>query len=49
LLAARIEQFLQDSKPHQAELFDLADDLGQLLEAAAERYSTLIIDKLHNR
>ena len=46
LLAARIEQFLQDSKPHQAELFDLADDLGQLLEAAAERYSTLIIDKL---
>jgi len=46
LLAARIEQFLQDSKPHQAELFDLADDLGQLLEAAAERYSTLIIAKL---
>ena len=46
LLTARIEQFLQGSKPHQAELFDLADDLGQLLEAAAERYSTLIIDKL---
>ena len=46
LLAARIEQFLQGSKPHQAELFDLADDLGQLLEAAAERYSTLIIAKL---
>ena len=46
LLTARIEQFLQGSEPHQAELFDLADDLGQLLEAAAERYSTLIIDKL---
>jgi transposase len=46
LLTARIEQFLQGSKPHQAELFDLADDLGQLLEAAAERYSTLIIAKL---
>jgi len=42
----QIEQFLQGSKPHQAELFDLADDLGQLLEAAAERYSTLIIAKL---
>jgi transposase len=46
LLAARIEQFLQGSEPHQAELFDLADDCGQLLEAAAERYSDLIIAKL---
>src|SRR5674476_1516963 len=46
LLAARIEQLLQGSAPHQAELFALADDVGQLLEAAAERYSTLIIDKL---
>ena len=46
LLAARIAQFLQGSEPYQAELFDLADDVGQLLEAAAERYSTLIIDKL---
>src|SRR5450631_3923112 len=46
LLTARIEQFLQGSAPHQAELFDLADDLGQLLEAAAERYSNLIIAKL---
>ena len=46
LLTARIEQFLQGSAPHQAELFALADDLGQLLETAAERYSTLIIDKL---
>jgi transposase len=46
LLAARIEQLLQGSAPHQAELFHLADDLGQLLEAAAERYSDLIIAKL---
>ena len=46
LLTARIEQFLQGSGPHQTELFDLADDSGQLLEVAAERYSTLIIDKL---
>jgi len=46
LLTARIEQFLQGSAPHQAELFDLADDLGQLLEATAERYSNLIIAKL---
>jgi transposase len=46
LLTARIEQFLQGSGPYQAELFDLADELGQLLEAAAERYSDLIIDKL---
>jgi transposase len=46
LLTARIEQFLQGSGPYQAELFDLADELGQLLEAAAERYSALIIDKL---
>src|SRR5450631_792571 len=46
LLAARIEQFLQGSSPHQAELFALADDVGQLLEAAAVRYSNLIIAKL---
>jgi transposase len=46
LLAARIEQLLQGSAPHQAELFALADDAGQLLEAAAERYSDLIIAKL---
>ena len=37
LLAARIEQLLQGSAPHQAELFALADEVGQLLEAAAER------------
>jgi hypothetical protein len=46
LLAARIEQLLQGSAQHQAELFHLADDVGQLLEATAERYSDLIIAKL---
>lgn len=46
LLTARIEQFLQGSEPYQAELFALADDLGQLLETAAERYRDLIIAKL---
>ena len=46
LLAARIEQLLQGSAPRQAELFTLAGEVGQLLEAAAERYSTLIIAKL---
>ena len=46
LLTARIEQFLRGSEPHQAELFALADDVAQLLEAAAERYSDLIIAKL---
>ena len=46
VLTARIDQLLQGSAPHQAELFALADEVGQLLEAAAERYSTLIIDKL---
>ena len=46
LLAARIEQLLQGSAPRQAELFHLADDVGQLLEATAERYSDLIIAKL---
>jgi transposase len=46
LLTARIEQLLQGSAPQQAELFHLADDVGQLLEATAERYSDLIIAKL---
>jgi len=46
LLTARIEQLLQGSAPPQAELFHLADDVGQLLEATAERYSDLIIAKL---
>ena len=46
LLTARIDQLLQGSAPRQAEVFDLADDLGQLLETAAQRYSKLIIAKL---
>jgi hypothetical protein len=43
---ARIEQILQGSVPQQAELFALVDDVDQILEAAAERYSALIIAKL---
>lgn len=48
LLTARIEQLMQDAhpEPQQQELFVLADDLTQLLEATAQRYSTLIIAKL---
>ena len=45
LLTARIEQLQQGSEPHQQELFDLADDLDQLLEATAQRYSSLITAK----
>ena len=45
LLTARIEQLQQGSEPHQQELFDLADDLNQLLEATAQRYSSLITAK----
>ncbi|MCK5830261.1 MAG: hypothetical protein KAH20_08160 [Methylococcales bacterium] len=33
LLTARIEQLQQGSASRQAELFDLADDLNQLLES----------------
>ncbi len=46
LLTARIEQLLEGSESHQDELFHLADDLTQLLEASAQRYSALIIAKL---
>ncbi len=47
LLAARIEQLLQgEEEPRQRELCTLADDMEQLLEAAAVRYSSLIIHKL---
>jgi len=46
LLTARIDQLLQGSAPRQTETFDLADDLSQLLETAAQRYSKLIIAKL---
>ncbi len=37
---------LGGSEPHQHELFHLADDLTQLLEASAQRYSAFIIAKL---
>lgn len=46
LLTARIEQLLEGSEPCQQELFHLADDLAQLLEASAQRYSALIVAKL---
>ena len=46
LLTARIEQLLEGTEPHQQELFHLANDLTQLLEASAQRYSALIIAKL---
>ncbi len=46
ILTARIEQLQQGSAPRQAELFNLADDLNQLLESAAQRYSALITAKL---
>ena len=38
LLCARIEQLLQGSEAVQGEIFDLADELNQTLEAAAQRY-----------
>jgi len=46
LLTARIEQLMEGSEPHQQELFHLADDVTELLEALAQRYSALIIAKL---
>jgi len=46
LLTARIDQLLQGTSPRQAEVFELANDLEQFLEAAAQRYSKLIIAKL---
>ena len=46
LLTARIDQLLQGVTPRQAEVFDLANDLAQLLEASAQHYSKLIIAKL---
>ncbi|WP_143735877.1 hypothetical protein [Methyloprofundus sedimenti] len=45
-MTARIEQLQQGSVSRQEELFDLADDLNQRLEATAQRYSTLITAKL---
>jgi transposase len=46
LLTARIEQLLQGAQPHQQTLFPLSDELGQLLEVTAQRYSQCIADKL---
>ena len=43
-LTARIEQLLQASEA-QASLFDLDIPLDQYLEAAAQRYFTLILNK----
>jgi transposase len=45
LLCARIEQLLQSSDGVQSEIFDLADELNQTLEAAAQRYTALILHK----
>ena len=45
LLCARIEQLLQSDAGRQSELFDLADELDQTTEAAAQRYSALILHK----
>jgi hypothetical protein len=46
VLTARIEQLLQGSQSQQQTLFALTDELGQLLEATAQRYSQRIVDKL---
>lgn len=44
-LTARIEQLIQVSQPHQTEFFPLVDAISQSLEAAAQRYSALIVTK----
>ena len=46
LLTARIEQLLQDTQAQQAELFALTDEIGLMLETAAQRYSCLLVHKL---
>ena len=46
LLTTRIEQLLEGSQSPQQELFHLADELTQRLEASAQRYSALIVAKL---
>jgi hypothetical protein len=45
LLCARIEQLLQNETSVQAEIFNLADELSQTLETAAQRYFALIVNK----
>lgn len=46
LLTARIEQLLQDTQVQQAELFALTEEIGLMLETAAQRYSRLVVHKL---
>jgi hypothetical protein len=46
LLTARIEQLLQDADSQQVELFALADELGVVVETAAQRVSRLLVHKL---
>jgi len=45
LLCAHIEQLLQNETSAQVEIFNLADELSQTLEAAAQRYYALILNK----
>ena len=44
-LTSRIEQLLQSEVVGQTDLFDLQSELDETLEKAAQRYSTLIIQK----
>jgi len=46
LLTARMEQLLQDAQAQQAELFALTDEIGVMLETAAQRYSRLLVHKM---
>ena len=46
LLTDRIEQLLQDAESQQVELLALADEVGVLLETAAQCISRLIVHKL---
>ncbi len=47
ILTARIEQFTTRLGPSSlAELFNLADDLNQISESAAQRYSAMVNGKI---
>lgn len=46
LLTARIEQLLQDAQAQQTEMFALTDEIGVMLETAAQRYSRLLVHKM---
>jgi len=41
-----LEQRLQDDQAQQSELFALTDDIGVMLETAAQRYSRLLVHKM---